>query len=158
MAKQQETLDFANNVIKNATPDECVIWPYVCTGVNGGNRPHFRGGDMRDTRVAVYVCRQFYGPAPEGKPFALHKCPGKHNPKCINPYHLAWGSHVENMKDKAEQDPKREVLSDLELAQIILQASKGLKVKQIAKNFNLNRESVSKYIRGKQTFLTRKIA
>jgi len=34
---------------------------------------------------------------PEGNLFALHSCD---NPPCINPEHLRWGTHAENMADK----------------------------------------------------------
>ncbi len=38
------------------------------------------------------------GKAPKGKPFGLHRC---HYKDCIRPDHLYWGTHEDNMRDKA---------------------------------------------------------
>ena len=38
----------------------------------------------------------FAGEPPADKPLAIHSC---HNPACINPLHLRWGSQLDNMHD-----------------------------------------------------------
>jgi hypothetical protein len=42
------------------------------------------------------------GAIPPGKK-VLHKCPGKHNPACVNPAHLALGDTRENVADREAQ-------------------------------------------------------
>lgn len=38
---------------------------------------------------------------PEGNLMALHSCD---NPSCINPMHLRWGTHAENMADMVKRN------------------------------------------------------
>ena len=48
------------------------------------------------TRVHRLICEWAHGPAPDGKPHALHSCD---RPICCNPDHLRWGSNAENRRD-----------------------------------------------------------
>ena len=39
-------------------------------------------------------------PTHEGHPLTvMHKCPVRHNPRCVNPRHLRLGTHAENLED-----------------------------------------------------------
>lgn len=49
----------------------------------------------------TFACELLNGPRPE-RMEALHKC-GPF-PWCVNPNHLAWGPHVENMADRDTDD------------------------------------------------------
>lgn len=49
-------------------------------------------------------CEISHGPAPIDKPFVLHACD---NPKCVNPDHLRWGTHTENMIDVSDRHRQR---------------------------------------------------
>lgn len=50
----------------------------------------------RDVRVSRLVCEAFHGPAPEGKPWALHRDDDKSR---NTPENLYWGSPGENLLD-----------------------------------------------------------
>ena len=50
-------------------------------------------------RVAYQIAN---GEIPDGM-YVLHRCPGKHNPLCVNPEHLIAGTPWQNMQDKYAQ-------------------------------------------------------
>ena len=48
----------------------------------------------RNLKVAQLVCEAFHGPAPEGKPYVLHR---DENPRNNRPDNLYWGTQKENL-------------------------------------------------------------
>jgi hypothetical protein len=73
---------------------ECLIWPF---------RRQSRGyavihGQGSAELVSRLVCEAVHGPAPEGKPLALHDCDNGHE-GCIEPTHIGWGSYRQNNVD-----------------------------------------------------------
>lgn len=70
---------------------ECLIWPF---------RRQSRGyavihGQGSAELVSRLVCEAVHGPAPEGKPLALHDCDNGHE-GCIEATHIGWGSYRQN--------------------------------------------------------------
>lgn len=76
------------------TPDGCQLW--------NGNAE--RRGIIGRRYAYVVACLLAHGPAPTGKPFALHSCD---QPGCIAPEHLRWGTQSENMTDAVERGRAR---------------------------------------------------
>jgi hypothetical protein len=78
--------------------DEC--WPWK----NKNGRPHYDYGSMNingKRRQATHVVLTLTSrPKPGRGMLALHSCD---NPPCCNPAHLRWGTHQENMRDKARR-------------------------------------------------------
>lgn len=76
------------------TGDNCLFGPmpkqarYTQAYVNGKTQLGHR-----------LMCEAAHGPAPDGKPMVLHSC-GNGHLGCVNPNHLRWGTHSENMEDK----------------------------------------------------------
>jgi len=74
--------------------DECVIW----TGPRN-NYGYAQGARIYGT-IAVHrqVCIEVNGDPPTSKHEAAHTC-GNGNLGCINPRHLIWKTHADNMAD-----------------------------------------------------------
>lgn len=76
----------------------CWIWTAAVAG--GGGRPMVGIAGNRIQVVARLLCEEVYGPAPPGKPLALHNTTmGCLGGLCVNPAHLRWGSRRENTMD-----------------------------------------------------------
>jgi hypothetical protein len=80
-----------------ATTDDCIIWPWArCKGYavkHTGFTAEF------STIISNAFCQIKKGPPPSPAHEAAHSC-GKGRAGCINPNHLSWATHQENMNDK----------------------------------------------------------
>lgn len=83
-------------LIPDAGPDECWIWQGASNPMGYARLSH-KGSSLT---VSHLILRAAVGPAPEGKPVALHACD---NPPCVNPSHLRWGSQSDNARDAVER-------------------------------------------------------
>lgn len=92
---QGKPLQFLAKVLSSkALGTDCIHWPYALTE-KGYGTVTVKG---RTVRVHRYVCLLTHGAAPTSKHEAAHAC-GVRN--CINPRHLRWATHHENILDKA---------------------------------------------------------
>lgn len=77
--------------------DICLLWPF---GRGHGGYAMF--GDGRTAygsrSVSRIICETIHGKRPSPKHESLHSCNNGHL-GCINPRHLNWGTHLENMAD-----------------------------------------------------------
>lgn len=85
-------LEFIQAIVKNP-PKDCVIWPFA-KKESGHGRLAYQKQQVPAHRLALIL---YSGLEPDGLQ-ALHgRC---HDPACINPLHLRWGTQSENMLDR----------------------------------------------------------
>lgn len=72
-------------------PDECWLWT-AHTNRDGYGRVGFDRKVMYAHRLSFEMAN---GPIPDGM-HVLHRCD---NPGCVNPSHLFFGTHLDNMRD-----------------------------------------------------------
>lgn len=70
-------------------PDQCIDWPFG----ELEKYAYFVVGARR-VRVHRFICTVFHGSPPSPRLEAAHLC-GRS--RCINPKHIAWATHAENM-------------------------------------------------------------
>lgn len=81
--------------VDRRTDEEC--WNWTAGTFKKGYGAFYLDGRMRKaTHISLEMAT---GPSPEPHLQALHSC---NNPPCVNPGHLRWGTHDENMQDKAD--------------------------------------------------------
>lgn len=78
------------------TDSGCIVWTGPTNNKGYGVIRH----NSRLKTVHRLMCLWVHGPAPKGKPFALHTCD---NPPCIRPDHLYWGTQADNMRDASKR-------------------------------------------------------
>lgn len=130
--------------------DECLIWPFVrnkwgyaIIQIDGKKRP-----------VPQVVCEAVHGPAPSPDHETAHNC-GKGAAGCINPRHLRWATHPENMADRVRHGTmawgEQHGMAKLDEAAVVeIRRLKGqLLQREIAAMFGVTRHMVGKILSGK---------
>lgn len=77
----------------NVKQAECLLWPYRVDKLGYG----FATIGGKQLRAHRWMCILAHGWPTDAQPHAAHNCG---NPSCVNPAHLRWASHAENMADK----------------------------------------------------------
>lgn len=93
-----EKIRWIENLMKQASTDECIIWPFSPSNISRYGRLRYKGEAINVTKlvlslklkveISFIVC-------------ALHSCD---NSRCINPKHLWNGTQQDNIRDCLNKD------------------------------------------------------
>lgn len=150
--KREPEIRFWEKVDKNGPipkhqPDlgQCWIWA-GSKREHGHGRFDVPGVGSSAHRFSYHIHN---GPIPEGRG-VLHKCD---NGSCVNPSHLFTGTQKDNMEDAANKNRVeygekhyRSVLTDGDIRKIRQLYSEGIRIKEIAEMFPVNRGCISKIV------------
>lgn len=103
--RKGEAIAFVRKVVAEPWPEHCVTWPFDRYNAEGYGRIYYEG---RRWAAHTLVCTLAHGPAPEGTE-ACHSC--HHQLLCVNPRHLRWCTHLENMREHHDYRRERKLAS-----------------------------------------------
>lgn len=93
---------YFEDVVLKYEGNDCLIWPF--------SRDEFGYGTLsyegRKSNVSNHVCRKVHGEPPSPKHEAAHSC-GNGCGGCVNPKHLFWATHNDNMKDRRTRPERK---------------------------------------------------
>ena len=94
-SSRRDKEDFIRRAIRFQGQD-CLLWPFAI-GARGYGHIGINGKVRAVHRVVLFFSK---GNPPNPNMHAAHSCG---NTSCVNPNHLRWATHQENMDDKLEQ-------------------------------------------------------
>ena len=137
--------------------DECLIWPYSRDKRGGAKIAAVKqNGRKVPVQVPRIVCERAHGKPPTRKHEAAHNC-GNGHLGCVNPHHLTWKTHAENMRDmlihdtstRGERHGNAKLTRDDVRKIRKLIASGKLMFKEIAAQFSVDPETIGAIAHGR---------
>jgi hypothetical protein len=121
--------------------DECLIWPYR-TNNTGYGLAVINGKQKTASR---WMCILAHGEPVGQKKHAAHECG---NSACVNPNHLTWKTHKENMHDKKRHGTdnigKRNGKTNLTEDDVIYIRSAPPDLAPLMRKYNMSKHGISK--------------
>jgi hypothetical protein len=150
---------YLSKVDQSGGPEAC--WPWTGAKDQDGYGIFWDGtyrdnGAGRYVRVTRWTYEQFIGPIPD----RLNLCHRCDNPPCVNPAHLFTGSHADNHADREAkgrggqwmtrgESHVNHKLTDGMVRTIRQWASEGISQSQLAREFGVSNQLISKIVRRK---------
>lgn len=137
-------------LLANTRPTETGCLEWQGRKVKNYGAISHKGKNLAAHRI---ICFLAHGEPPEDG-FALHSCD---NPPCINPEHLRWGTHAENVLDTVIRNRRaikrgerngRSKLNDARVRAIRAIAGTGPTNGEIAELYGISNQMVSRIIKG----------
>lgn len=126
---------------------ECLLWPFARNNKGYGCLVIHEGQQRGPHNI---MCRLVHGEPPEGQQCTLHSC---HNPQCVNPRHLRWGSHQENNQDRVlagrSTCGERHLSAKFDECAVRLITLSKLPADELAQFFRVNKSTIARIKNGK---------
>lgn len=148
---RDEPLKFATETAVNFQGEDCLTWPFHEDG-HGYGELQVGGTRWKAHRL---VCQKVHGDPPTPEHEAAHNC-GNGHLGCVNPNHLEWKTHAENMAMTVEHGTSgrgsSHPLSKLTEEDVlcILSLKGAASQRTIAERFGVTRQTVSDIHRGRR--------
>lgn len=128
----------------------CILW---LGGMAGTNRDRPILKVARRMRAPSHLVLELSGkPMPKAGMFALHRCD---NPACINPGHLRWGTHQDNMDDMKARNrvarAERNAKARLSKSQVKIILADSRRAEDIGAEYGVSRHAIN-CIRARRTW------
>lgn len=136
---------------KNYANDDCISWPF---SVSSHGRGSLYGSKYGCRSAPKAMCVAAHGGPPTPESVAAHSC-GNGHLGCMNPRHIRWATHMENVKDRAAHGRDRMGTqintNKLTEAQVIdIRSRKGKQSGvSMAREFGVTPANISDILRGK---------
>lgn len=130
--------------------DDCIKWPFFISSAGRG-MVVWKGTRMTAPRA---MCYALYGEPDHRLIEAAHSC-GNGHLGCMNPRHLRWATHMENVEDRAKhgRDRKGEEINTARLTEgdvrEIRAMPASLSAKEIAKIYGVTKSTIVKARNGR---------
>lgn len=138
-------------VLTHKRKKQCLFWPFS-RNARGAGQVRYKG---RPQIVCRVVCRKLHGKPPTAMHEACHSC-GNGHLGCVNPWHLYWGTHKQNMDDMLDHGTVRQgvmithaKLTDKLVQRILARIDMGEGNRKIAREFRVHSTTISKIRSGK---------
>lgn len=136
---------------KDYAGDDCLKWPFT---VSSHGRGTVYGSKYGCNSAPKAMCIAAHGEPPSPESVAAHRC-GNGHLGCMNPRHIRWATHMENVKERAEHGRDRMGTqintNKLTEAQVIeIRSRKGKQSgASLAREFGVSASNISDILRGK---------
>lgn len=146
----RESREYLQKVVLQFSGDDCLIWPFRRDKI-GYARIDLNARNMIASRI---ICEEVHGPAPSGMD-AAHSC-GNGHLGCVNPRHLSWKTHAENMADmvrhgRSTRGDRNAQAKIGERDAIFIRSQRGKMTQEaLAKMFGLHQSHISDIQAGKR--------
>jgi hypothetical protein len=143
---------YLSQIVLSYQGAECLIWPYARNPVSGQAVIRINNKTRITSRV---VLEETQGPPPTPRHEAAHSC-GKGHLGCVNPAHLVWKTHIENLADRVAHGTINRgarnwstKLTENDVRQIRLLLEKGESERQVGRRFGVSDGAINAIRRGR---------